>query len=220
MAITLARREINNVLIVDDDPAARDSFSEIIVDMGLSPINEPGPLDDLKSFVNSVRQKADAVFADYRLKPRNYSVFEGDSLVAECFSNNIPAVLCTAYEAADFMLDRRLVRRIPVLLRDTNPEPDDVEAALEKCIAELEGRIAPSRRPWRTLVRVNDIDQVRGFFYVIVPGWDVRTKIRLDLDNVPDEIKFLIAPDKRFHAQVNIGAQSAHDLYFDEWETE
>jgi len=216
----LAGREISNVLVVDDDPAARDAFSEIIVDMGLNPISEQGPLENLKAFVNSVSQKADAVLSDYRLKPRNYSVFEGDSLVAECFSQNIPAVLCTTYAAADFMLDRRLVRRIPVLLRDTNPEPDDVEAALEKCIGELQGRVAPSRRPWRTLVRVYDIDLDRGFFYVIVPGWDARTKIRLDLDNVPEHIRKLVNPEKRFHAQVNIGAQSAHDLYFDDWEIE
>lgn len=220
MALALAGREIENILVVDDDPGARDSFAETIADMGLNPIEEAGPLENLIPFVESVRLKADAVFSDYRLKPRNYSVFEGDSLVAECFSHNIPAVLCTAYEAADFMLDRRLVRRIPVLLRDTSPEPDDVGAALEKCIAELEGRVAPSRRPWRTLVRVNDVDPGRGFFYVVVPGWDVRTKVRLDLGNVPDGIRALIEPGKRLHAQVNIGALSAHDLYFDEWEQE
>lgn len=220
MAISLAGRQINNILIVDDDPAARDAFSEIITDMGLSFICESGPLDDLIAFVNSVSQRADAVFSDYRLKPRNYSVFEGDRLVAECFNRDIPAVLCTTYEAADFMLDRSLVRKIPVLLRDTNPEPDDIAAALEKCISELQGHVAPSRRPTRTLVRVNDIDSDRGFFYVVVPGWDVRAKVRLDLNNVPPEIKNMVEPDKRFHAQVNIGAQSAHDLYFDEWETE
>lgn len=220
MELAFAGRKINHVLVVDDDPAARDALSEIIVDMGLSPISEPGPLENLSAFVNSIRQKADAVLSDYRLKPRNYSVFEGDSLVAECFSHKIPAVLCTAYEAADFMLDRRLVRKIPVLLRNTSPEPDDVKAALERCIAELQGCVAPSRRPWRTLVRVYDIDRDRGFFYVIVPGWDVRAKVRLDHEKVPEEISRLIAPGRRFHAQVNIGAESAHDLYFDEWETE
>jgi hypothetical protein len=56
--------------------------------------------------------------------------------------------------------------------------------------------------------------------YVVVPGWDVRTKVRLDLNNIPENIRNLIVPGKRFHAKVNIGAQSAHDLYFDEWETE
>jgi CheY-like chemotaxis protein len=220
MAIALAGREIKDVLVVDDDPAAREALSLIITDMGLSPICEPGPLVDLRDFVNAIQQKADAVFCDYRLKPRNYSVFEGDKLVAECYSSNIPAVLCTTYQDNDFMLDRSLVRRIPVLLRDTNPNPDDVEAAFKKCIAELQGHIAPSRRPWRTLVRVYDIERDRGFFYVVVPGWDVRAKVRLDLDSVGDKIKCLVEPGKRFHAKVNIGAQSADDLYFDEWETE
>ncbi len=111
------------------------------------------------------------MFSDYRLKPRNYSVLEGDQLVAECYSRNIPAVLCTAYQNADFMLDRSLGRRIPVLLRNTNPNPDDVEAAFKMCIAELQGQVASSRRPWRTLVRVNDVDPDRGDFYVVIPGW-------------------------------------------------
>lgn len=220
MSIALAGREIKNILIVDDDPEARDAFSEIITDMGLIPICELGPLDDLEAFVKLVPKKADAVFADYRLKPRNYAVFEGDFLVANCFRHDIPAVLCTSYEAADFMLDRKLVREIPVLLRNTNPEPDDIEGALEKCISELQGHVTPSRRPWRSLVRVYDIDIDRGFFYVIVPGWDARAKIRLDLENVPGEIQELVKPGKRFHAQVNIGAKSAYELYFDEWETE
>ncbi len=220
MAIALAGREINRVLVVDDDPAARDALSEIIADMGLTPTCEKGPLNDLREFVEAVRQKADAVFSDYRLKPRNYSVFEGDQLVAECYSRNIPAVLCTAYQNADFMLDRSLGRRIPVLLRNTNPNPDDVEAAFKMCIAELQGQVASSRRPWRTLVRVNDVDPDRGDFYVVIPGWDVRAKIRLDLDSVGQDIKCLVKPGKRFHAKVNIGAQLAEDLYFDEWETE
>lgn len=212
--------EINNVLIVDDDPAARDAFAEMITDMGLNPKSESGPLEDLLQYVKSVPQKADAVFSDYRLKPRNYSVFEGDSLVAECFRQNIPAVLCTTYSSADFMLDRSLVRRIPVLLRNTNPGPADVEAAFKKCIEELHGDISPSRKAVRTLIRVNDIDQDRGFFYVVIPGWDVRTKVRLDLSNVPDTLRSLIQPGKRFHAQVNIGAESSSDLFFDDWEME
>ena len=67
-------------------------------------------------------------------------------------------------------------------------------------------------------MRVYDIDRDRGFFYVVVPGWDVRAKVRLDLDSLEEEIKCLVEPGKRFHAKVNIGAQSSRDLYFDEWE--
>ena len=78
----------------------------------------------------------------------------------------------------------------------------------------------PSEKLWRTLIRVSDVDHADGFFHVILPGWDSRAKVRLDLKEVPDEIRRLVKPDKRFHARVNIGAESKSDLRFDDWESE
>lgn len=78
----------------------------------------------------------------------------------------------------------------------------------------------PSERPWRTLIRVCDVDHADGFFHVILPGWDSRAKVRLDLEEVPDEIRELVEPGKRFHAKVNIGAESKSDLHFEDWESE
>lgn len=78
----------------------------------------------------------------------------------------------------------------------------------------------PSERPWRALIRVCDVDHDRGSFSVVVPGWNSQVKVRLDLEEVPDEIRRLVEPDKRFHARVNIGAESKSDLHFEDWESE
>lgn len=78
--------------------------------------------------------------------------------------------------------------------------------------------VAPNRKMWRTLVRVVEVNNKRGCFYVVVPGWDIRDIIRLDLDSVPDELRMRIKPDKRLYAWVNTGAENAEDLSFERWE--
>lgn len=71
---------------------------------------------------------------------------------------------------------------------------------------------------WRTLVRVASITEDKC--YVILPGWNVRETICLDLNNIPKDIQPLLFPGKRFHAQVNIGAENKEDLKFENWEKE
>ena len=69
-------------------------------------------------------------------------------------------------------------------------------------------------------MRVADVDLDHRCFYAVVPSWDVHRKIRVDNDNVPQEILDLVEPDRRFHAVVNTGAESHYDLFFDDWESQ
>ncbi len=70
----------------------------------------------------------------------------------------------------------------------------------------------------RTLVRVVDMDP-KGF-HVIIPGWNVREKVRIDYDNFPDDMRHLVKIGKRFHALANVGAESHEDLRLGLWEFE
>lgn len=58
-------------------------------------------------------------------------------------------------------------------------------------------------RPWRTLVRVHDVEENAGYFHVIVPAWDTRKKLRLRLQDIPEEIRRRVKEGERFHAKVN-----------------
>jgi hypothetical protein len=69
---------------------------------------------------------------------------------------------------------------------------------------------------WRSLVRVTRIGD--ACFYVVIPGWESNTEIRMKLDDVPNCIKTLVKPGKRFHARLNIQAKSAEELHFSDWE--
>lgn len=75
-----------------------------------------------------------------------------------------------------------------------------------------------SEKTYRTLIRVHSVDQ--NLLAVIIPGWDASTPVHLDLLGVPEEVKKIAVPGRRFHARVNIGAELAKDLHFADWELE
>ena len=215
--IELQGRQVERALIVDDDPQARDAYEYLIEDMGLQPYKVPGPLNDLEIFFRSIGPK-DAVLCDFHLKKRAYANWDGDRLVAECYRAKIPSVLCTTI--ADAPVRRNYLRYIPGFVSTGTPEPQVLHQAWEKCALELDGSFEPKRRPWRTLVRIADVDLDHRCVYVVVPAWSTRQKVRIENDDLPQEIQKLIEPDRRFHALVNTGAIDHRELFFDEWETE
>ena len=210
-------RAISRALIVDDDPAARDSYEYAIEELNLQPVPIEGPLDDLPSFIDKI-QHSDVLLCDYHLRKRPYASCDGDQLIAECYKAKVPGVLCTTF--TDITLRRDRLRYIPGLIKTGSPEPDDLVRAWARCLSELDGNFEPSRRPWRTLVRIEEVDPARKFVYVIVPPWDVRRKVRIDMDSLPPPIQQRLEPDRRFHALVNTGSESHEDLFFEAWEPE
>jgi hypothetical protein len=111
-------------------------------------------------------------------------------------------------------------RFIPALLKPDELDPDNIARGFERCIQEFDGQYQPSRKPWRTLVRVEEVEPGEDYFYVIISGWNPRKKIRVSFDDLPNDIRSLVKLEKRFHAQVNVGAENHEDLYFDSWEAD
>jgi len=220
MSLTMQDTSITRVLIVDDEPGARTGFGFFVEELGLEPIEENGPIEDVGAFIEQFPSKADALLCDYHLKKRNYANFDGDILAAACFKAQIPSLLCTSFTDIDFVLNKQCLRYIPAILKTVTPEASEIAASFEKCKAEMSGKYHSTRKPWRQLVRVHEVDEDGEYFYVVVPGFDHESKIRLYIDNLPEEIQSLVKPGKRFHAKVNSGAESYESLYFDEWETE
>lgn len=216
--ITIQDYQIERALIVDDEPNARDSHVYAVEDMGVVPYKVvDGLRGSMDSFLATI-ESGDAILCDFHLKKRNYAPCNGDQVVAECFRAKVPGVLCTSI--SEPWIRRDCLRYIPGIVRTGDPQPEDLIGALKRCVRELEGEFAPDRRPWRTLVRVDDIDHDRHCFYAVVPAWDVRTKVRIYNDNLPASIRALLEPDRRLHALVNTGADSSRDLFFDSWEAE
>ena len=218
MSITIHNKEISRVMIVDDDPEARVGYGYPVEDLGLEPVMAEGPFDTAESFVTEVKRSADAVVCDYYLKKQDYAKCDGDVLVAECYKAGIPGMLCTTLPNVNRTIRRDCLRYIPALLETNSPEPGALTKAWSDGLCEIGGTFHPTRRPWRTLVRVDEVTD-GGYLYAIVPAWSPQKKIRLHEDSLPEEILDLVEPGKRFHAQVNIGAESHEDLFFDDWES-
>ena len=208
-------RTITRALIVDDDPQARDSYEYAIEELGLNTQPFEGPLDDVAEFIKQL-DSSDALLCDYHLKKRSYAVCDGDELLAACYKARVPGVLCTTFP--DAAPRRDCLRYIPGVIKTGNLEPEDLVTSWKRCLRELNGSFEPSRHPWRTLVRVSEVDEQRGFTYVIVPPWDVRKKIRIDIESLPSTIREHLGPEQRFHAMVNTGARNHEDLFFQDWE--
>jgi hypothetical protein len=218
MALEILDTSIERVAIVDDDPSVRASYKFSIEDLKLEPVQEAGPIRDLKDFTRRAIERCEAAICDHHLRVSNYAVFNGAELVAEFYNLKFPAVLCTRWEKAGIHEIRRFRRRIPVLISPDNLSPENIAMAFEACLREFRSEFSPSRKPWRTLIRIVDADPDRGFFDVVVPGWDPREVIRLRIDEVPESFRSRIASGSRLYAHVNIGAESQEELFFENWE--
>lgn len=75
---------------------------------------------------------------------------------------------------------------------------------------------APGKKLWRALVRVHHTDE--RYAWVIVPGWNHRVEVPIELDSIPAYVRENMVPDYRCYAKVNIGAEKKSDLVFKEWE--
>ena len=214
---SLLNHAIRRALVVDDDKDLREQYGDHLSDLGIEPIYADTPLQSVEDSLDQWRSKVDALVCDYRLKIRNFAQFNGDHLVATFNRNGLPAILCTTYADSEMMVLRSKRRYIPVLLQADTYNTDRIQWGFNRCQREYAGDFDPSRKPWRTLVRVTDTDE-GNYFHVVVPAWNPELKLRVYHQDVPPELHAKIRPDQRLHAQVNTGAEDELDLYFDEWE--
>jgi CheY-like chemotaxis protein len=215
MSLQIADREIQNVLVVEDNSDARESYQYTLEDMELEPVLEAGPLGTLEAYIATIG-RYDAAICDHHLTESGYAHFTGARLVAEMNRRRQPAVLCTTWEGAVVDEIRRFRRNIPCLLKPGELDPESFRRALKQCIDEFDGCFLPSRYPSRTLVRVEEVDDANA--YVILSGWNPEEVIRLTLKTISPEMHPYLKAGARLHSYVNIGAERQEELYFDQWE--
>jgi hypothetical protein len=220
MSVQLADRTIQRIAIIDDQADVRASYEFNVEDLGLESVSEAGPLGELRKVVQAIPGKSDAAICDYNLKVRDYSTFNGAELVAALYKASFPALLCTKWHTASIDEMRSYRRYIPTLIDPSDLDPSAISSGLEACIREFSGYFLPVRKPWRALIRVEDVRSTQGvpFIYVIVPSWNAQEVVRLPNDVFPEELIPLIKPGVRVHAKVNLGAENQEQLFFEEWE--
>lgn len=216
MALRILGQDISRVKVVDDDATAREAMAFTITDAGLQALPDTGPLPLLRRFVASAKKNVDAVISDHRLQKGRYARFNGAEAVAELYSVRCPAVLCTRWSSADIDAIRKYMPRIPSLISIDETNPETIANGFARCISEFKNDPVPTRKSWRTLLRVESVTTTSkpALFYVAITGWDSREIIRLPLDLIPYRRRKSIKPGFRFFANVNKGAEQAEALFF------
>lgn len=207
---------VERVLIVDDQADARGAYGELVEDLDLVPVEIPGPVDE--DSLLSLATERDVILCDYHLKRQEYAGCDGDVLLARCVERGMPGVLCTGYSDFGLAIRRDCLRWIPSRVRSREVEPQAFLDGWAECFREIGGSLHPSRRPWRTLVRVEEVNLERGYISAIVPGWSAQDGVQIQLESVPTGVRSRLRPDARFFCQVNVGAESGEELFVDGWE--
>ena len=204
--------------VVDDDSSEAELYKYQIEDVGSRPILFGKGFASLEDLVGKVTSAGvDAVVCDHRLRVRDYAPFNGAEAVARLFEMRVPAVLISRYTRIDVDKDIRPYRKkIPVLLSKDEVDSESLVAALWQCKSELEGVIPTSRRARRTLVRIDDVEQ--DLVVAFVPAWNPNEAVRFPRSIIPEPYHSALKPDDRFFASVNIDAEKADDLFFDNFE--
>jgi CheY-like chemotaxis protein len=219
MSTVILGQRITRVKVVDDDARARAGTALTVKDANLEPFPTAGPLPALAEFVRNAKHQSDAVVCDHRMRGR-YASFDGAEAVARLCRAKCPAVLCTAWTKADIDTMRQYLPDIPSLISTDDMNPDTLLYGFEVCIREFKNDPIPSRRPWRTLIRVKGVslDTNPKLFFVSIPGWDSKEVIRLPLDLISADKRPLIHEGFRFFAKVNKGTDRSEMLFFSEFE--
>lgn len=216
MALSLLDHRIERVAIIDDKQEVRQSFAYHVEDLKLTPMLESGPMRDLATSVKRLAGQAEAALCDFQLRVSQYATFDGAELVAALYASRMPAVLCTRFEKSNIDEIRRFRHAIPCLLTPDELDDESLKNGFEVCIREFRNEFGADRRPWRALIRIQNIEG--HYVYVIVPAWSSIEGLRLFRRDIPEPIASRLAPGFRCHAYVNLGATRQEDLFFSKWE--
>ena len=214
------------VALVDDDPAERETVSLQLEDAGFEPILVDKLSLTVESAVDQLRSMAVAAVCDHRLSPRGLANFTGAELVAGLYDRQFPAVLLSGYLQDDQDVSIRRYRdKIPVLLSRQTSSSGHLRDGIATCQGEINGNVNPERLGMRSLIRV--IDRRRessdDIVSVIVPAWSQEKFVRIPTSLLGEFVTMLpesgeVRPRLYLIGTVNIGAQSASDLFFNDFE--
>jgi CheY-like chemotaxis protein len=219
MPTSLPQTTIRRIAVVDDNEDARETMRDELTLEGLEAFALDGPFKTAQVLIDHVRSVADAAVCDHRLIS-NYAPITGAEVASRMYEQRVPAVVVTQWSNADIDEFRLHRRQIPLLLKATEVTADLILDGLNRCLREFSGDFLPTRKPYRCLVRVEDVDRSQNpaIVYAFVPGWSSREVIRFPISLVPSTLHSDVKAGERFFATVNKGAEDTADLYLVDFE--
>ncbi|HLO88411.1 MAG TPA: hypothetical protein VK203_25870 [Nostocaceae cyanobacterium] len=221
--------ENRKIAIVDDDKTLAEATAWEVEAAGYEPLLfVDGHFQDVNELVTCIMSKnVQGSVCDHRLSNSGLANFYGAQLVAALYDLKLPSILITQYTDIDTSSSIRKWRnKIPVLLSREQADASSIAKGIENCRLELAGKRTGSRKPYRTIVRITNIDAESHEPVVdaFVPGWNPHKAVRFPASLMPKNMIDVIIdvlqskPNIRLFARVNIGAENYDDLYFENFE--
>ncbi|RKZ54095.1 MAG: hypothetical protein DRR16_00875 [Candidatus Parabeggiatoa sp. nov. 3] len=216
MLLTMNEKPIKKVAVVNDTATNRDEMAESLIEIGLEPIIQTSRLNSIEDCITTVMNQAEAAILEHHFKSDYYANFRGAEVVAQLYRQHFPSLLVTAWAEADRDNIHPFRRHIPVLIRSNQAEPESIIGGFEQCLNEFKNSYSSERKPWRTLVRIEEVhqDSEKTMVYAMVPAWNPRQVVKFPLSLFPMNLQASVEPEARFLAKVNIGATHYDELYF------
>jgi CheY-like chemotaxis protein len=211
MSVSILPNAIKEIAVIDDDKRVREALADSVHDAGFKPIIQENRIGSLKELITQIMATAQFAICDHHLSPGNYANFDGAEAVAKLYSLKFPAILITRWSLADMDKIRPFRRNIPVMIKKGELEKTDIIYGIEQCLNEFKNIYSKERKPWRTLLRVIEVDT--EFASVIIPSWNPELVIRIPKKQFSNIRK--LKAGLRIFAETNLGVISSEDLYFD-----
>ncbi|WP_155755128.1 hypothetical protein [Burkholderia stagnalis] len=225
MSLLIEQHRIDKVALIDDDPEVRASYRLHVEDMDLSAEEIESPLGDVDAFITRMENTHTGIICDYHLKSTKYSSVDGDIIAARLYQNHFPVILCSRFEGISASV-RGLRRYIPVIIKAEDLSHLSVREAFEVCVGEFSGKFRPERKPYKTVIRVESATLLAGAeiqFGIVIPAWDPKKGVDITVKSIENDLfgdilkKIQSGSIERVSAQVNLGAETADDLFISEW---
>jgi hypothetical protein len=199
------------VCVVDDDPMMAAECGLELEEAGYAVDVLPEIPTDIRKFCEEMRDRHLSVVCDHRLSGSADTKFRGSDFARDLYEYGVPNALVTAHLDREMPFLRTVRRRVPTLLSRKAMREMDLEALFVECKRELERGPGANRKAYRTMVRVTEVDLRANAFEVVVPAWDPVQNISIELPALYHNIEV----GQRFYSQVNLGAETLDDVFFD-----
>jgi CheY-like chemotaxis protein len=206
MLLTMNDKPLKRVAVVNDTATNRDEMAESLSEIGLEPIIQTFRLGSIEECIATVTTQAEAAILEHHFKSGHYANFMGAEAVAQLYRQQFPSLLVTAWAEADRDNIHPFRRHIPVLIRSSQVEPETIMGGFEQCLNEFKNSYSTERKPWRTLVRIEEVNRDLEKVYAMVPAWNPRQVVKFPLSLFPINLQPSVEPGARFLSKVNIGA--------------
>lgn len=210
---------INKVAVVDDDDQAAQTIIHALQDGKFEPYRQEA-MGSIQELVDSIVAGSDAAVCDHRLRYGAFADVSGAELASRLMLAEHPTILVTQYLDQYADVDIRQFRgNLPVVLRrDQADEPSELRDAFARCLLEISRGRLDSRKPQRTLLRVEQITKVNDDSVIdaVVHGWNPKDTVRFPMSLVHPDDRASVKEQSILSAMTNLRAEEKVDLFFED----